>query len=91
MGQMFFKELSLAAVLKKMDTAGKGGITIQQMKQLLQVHQDFQFPENALGTTLKTMLGADISQLDPGCIIDTEQFLASLRKEFSSIAQRSIS
>jgi len=38
MGQMFFKELSLASVLKKMDTAGKGGITIQQMKQLLQVH-----------------------------------------------------
>jgi hypothetical protein len=37
------------------------------------------------------MLGADINQLDPGCIIDTEQFLASLRKEFSSICERSIS
>lgn len=38
MGQMFFKELHLASVLKKMDTGGKGGLTIKQMKNLLQVH-----------------------------------------------------
>ena len=55
------------------------------------MHQDFQFPENALGATLKAMLGADINQLDPECIIDTDQFVVSLRKEFESICERSIS
>ena len=37
------------------------------------------------------MLGADINQLDPECIIDTDQFVVSLRKEFESICERSIS
>lgn len=61
MTQMFLKEYSLTLVLKNMDTENKGGITIKQMQHLLQVHQDFQFPENALGATLKAMLGADIN------------------------------
>ena len=37
------------------------------------------------------MLGADINQLDPECIIDTDQFVVSLRKEFQAICERSIS
>jgi len=41
----------------------------------LRTHEDFQFPENALGCTFKAMLGADIDQIDPECIIDTEKFI----------------
>jgi hypothetical protein len=37
------------------------------------------------------MLGADINQLDPECIIDTDQFVVSLRKEFQAICTRSLS
>ena len=61
------------------------------MQQILREHPDFQFPENALGSAFKEMLGADISQLDPECIVDTEKFVQSLRREFTSIAERSIS
>ena len=37
------------------------------------------------------MLGADINQLDPECIIDTVKFVQSLRREFTQIAERSVS
>ena len=89
--QMYLKELTLYSVLQDTDTQKQGGVTIRQMKVILESHPDFQFPENALGSTFKEMLGADINQLDPECIIDTEKFIASLRKEFENIAQRTLS
>jgi len=33
------------------------------------------------------MLNADINQIEPECIIDTEKFIQSLHKEFSSEAE----
>ena len=44
-----------------------------------------------MGSTFREMLGADINQLDPECIIDTDKFVISLRQQFTQIAQRSVS
>lgn len=57
---MYLKELSLYNVLRKTDKDNKGGVTIKEMQEILKTHEDFQFPENALGCTFKEMLGADI-------------------------------
>ena len=50
------------------------------MKQIL---NEYQFPEEALGAAFQTMLNADINQIEPECIIDTEKFIQSLHKEFN--------
>ena len=63
------------------DTEGRGGVTIEEMKSIL---SEFQFPEEALGAAFQAMLRADINQIEPECIIDTEKFIQSLHKEFAS-------
>ena len=73
------------------DLEGRGGVTISEMKEILANSEEFQFPEEALGATFKQMLNADIDQIDPECIIDTNKFIASLHKEFEGVAQRSLS
>ena len=42
-----------------------------------------EFPEEALGAAFQAMLKADINQIEPECIIDTQKFLQSLHREFS--------
>ena len=88
---MYLKELDLYHILKAADTEGKGGVTINMMQHILQSHPEFMFPKEALGAAFKEMLGADIDQIDPMCIIDTEKFVQSLRKEFDGIALRTYS
>ena len=66
-------------------------MTITEVKSILSNNPAFQFPDEALGAAFKAMLGADINQIEPDCIIDTEKFKASLHKEFESIAERSLS
>ena len=51
------------------------------MKQIL---AGLQFPEEALGAAFQAMLKADINQIEPECIIDTEKFISSLHKEFEA-------
>lgn len=79
--KMYLKELQLYNTLKEADRDGRGGVTISEMKQIL---TDFQFPEEALGAAFQAMLKADIAQIEPECIIDTEKFIQSLHKEFAS-------
>ena len=78
--KMFLKELQLYNTLQEADTEGRGGVTIAEMKQIL---AEFQFPEEALGAAFQAMLKADINQIEPECIIDTEKFIQSLHKEFN--------
>ena len=44
--KMYLKELQLYNTLQEADTEGRGGVTINEMKQIL---AEFQFPEEALG------------------------------------------
>uniref|UniRef100_A0A7S3MP78 EF-hand domain-containing protein n=1 Tax=Favella ehrenbergii TaxID=182087 RepID=A0A7S3MP78_9SPIT len=81
--KMYLKEMALYNTLQDADTEGRGGVTIAEMKQIL---AEFQFPEEALGAAFQAMLKADINQIEPECIIDTEKFIASLHKEFSQFA-----
>ncbi len=79
--KMFLKELQLHNTLIEADTEGRGGVTIAEMKSIL---AEFQFPEEALGAAFQAMLKADINQIEPECIIDTEKFIQSLHKEFEA-------
>ena len=79
--KMYLKELELYNTLIESDHEGRGGVTIAEMKQIL---ARFQFPEEALGAAFQAMLKADINQIEPECIIDTEKFIQSLHKEFPS-------
>lgn len=81
--KMYLKAMELYNTLQDADTEGRGGVTIAEMKQIL---TDFQFPEEALGAAFQAMLKADINQIEPECIIDTEKFIASLHKEFASLS-----
>ena len=78
---MYLKELQLYNTLKETDREGRGGVTINEMKEILAAYQ---FPEEALGAAFQAMLKADINQIEPECIIDTEKFIQSLHKEFES-------
>ena len=57
---MYLNVLTLHSILVEQDTEGRGGVTITEMKEILAAHNDFQFPEQALGATFKQMLNADI-------------------------------
>lgn len=89
--QMYLKEIELYGVLQQADQEGRGGVTITEMKNILQNSEKLQFPEEALSAAFRAMLGADINQVDPQCIVDTEKFIASLHKEFEDIVNRSLS
>lgn len=88
---MFRNEMTLYGILKEADADNKGGVTIKQMKEILSTHPEFELPEEALGSTFKMMLGAEIESIDPMCIIYTEKFIASLHKEFEPIVMRTLS
>lgn len=83
--------MTLYGILKEADFDHKGGVSIKQMKEILKTHPEFELPDEALGTTFRIMLGADIDSIDPLCIIDTEKFIASLHREFESIIMRTLS
>jgi Ca2+-binding EF-hand superfamily protein len=89
--QMYIHEMELYNALKEADKDGQNGVTITEVKSILKNNPKFQFPDEALGAAFKAMLGADINDIEPDCIIDTEKFVASLHKEFEAISQRSLS
>lgn len=91
LSQLFIKEAKLYDLLKTYDTEGKGGVTIGFLNEILISNEDFKFPPDALNSVFKQMLGQDIGQIDPECIIDTEQFIKSLRNEFEGIVTRTLS
>lgn len=62
---MYLNEMTLYGVLKEADKDGKGGVTIAIMKDILKSHPEFALPDEALGSTFKLMLGADIETIDP--------------------------
>ena len=82
--KMYLKEMELYNTLQEADTEGRGGVTIAEMKTIL---AGFQFPEEALGAAFQAMLKADINQIEPECIIDTEKFIQSLHREFENITE----
>lgn len=89
--KMYLNELTLYSILSQADTDGKGGVSIQQMKEILRTHPEFELPDEALGSTFRIMLGADIESIDQQCIVYTEKFIASLHKEFETIITRTLS
>ena len=88
---MYIKEFKLYDLLKQYDTEGKGGVTIGLLNEILISHEEFKFPPDALNSVFKQMLGQEIGSIDPECIIDTEQFIKSLRNEFDGIVSRTLS
>ena len=87
--KMYLNELELYNTLLTKEPEGVGGVTIKEMKKILET--DFNFPDQTLKAAFKQMLNADIDSIDPECIIDTRKFIDSLHKEFEAVAQRSIS
>jgi Ca2+-binding EF-hand superfamily protein len=63
--KMYLNEMTLYGILKEADVENVGGVTIQQMKMILKNHPEFELPEEALGSTFRIMLGADIETIDP--------------------------
>lgn len=66
-------------------------MTIGLLNEILMSNEEFKFPQNALSSVFKQMLGQDIGHIDPECIIDTEQFIKSLRGEFVDMATKTLS
>jgi len=89
--QLYIKEAKLYYKMREKDFEGKGGVTIGLLNEILMSDENFQFPQNALSSVFKQMLGQDIGHIDPDCIIDTEQFIKSLRGEFTEMANRTLS
>jgi|SanBayMetagenome_1026888.scaffolds.fasta_scaffold68658_1 Ca2+-binding EF-hand superfamily protein len=58
--KMYLNEMTLYGILKEADVEKRGGVSIKQMKDILKTHPEFELPDEALGTTFKIMLGADI-------------------------------
>ena len=87
--KMYLNELELYNTLLTKEPEGVGGVTIKEMKKILET--DFNFPDQTLKAAFKQMLNADIDSIDPECIIDTRKFIDSLHKEFEAVAQKSIS
>ena len=87
--KMYLNELELYNTLLTKEPEGVGGVTIKEMKKILET--EFNFPDQTLKAAFKQMLNADIDSIDPECIIDTRKFIDSLHKEFEAVAQRSIS
>ena len=54
------------------------------MKEILKTHPEFELPDEALGSTFRIMLGADIDAIDPQCIIYTEKFKITMKSPESS-------
>ncbi len=63
--KMYLNEITLYGILKDADVSQKGGVTISQMKEILKTHPEFELPDEALGSTFRIMLGADIDSIDP--------------------------
>ena len=87
--KMYLNELELYNTLLTKEPEGVGGVTIKEMKKILET--EFNFPDQTLKAAFKQMLNADIDSIDPECIIDTRKFIDSLHKEFEAVAQKSIS
>ena len=87
--KMYLNELALYNTLLEKEPEGVGGVTIKEMKKILET--EFNFPDQTLKAAFKQMLNADIDSIDPECIIDTRKFIDSLHKEFEAVAQKSIS
>lgn len=91
LSQLYIKEFRLYELLKQYDTENKGGVTIGLLNEILISNEEFKFPEDALNSVFKQMLGQEIGTIDPECIIDTDQFIKSLRNEFDGIVARTLS
>ena len=88
---MYLQELVLYNILKNRDTKGLAGVTITEMKEILADHEQFQFPEKALSAAFKRILNAEFDRIDPESIIDVDEFIVSLHKEFAEMAQKKLS
>ena len=89
--QLYIKEAKLYYKMRESDFEGKGGVTIGMLNEIRMSDENFKFPQNALSSVFKQMLGQDIGHIDPECIIDTEQFIKSLRGEFVDMAAKTLS
>lgn len=90
LSQLYLKEFRLYELLKKYDTEGKGGVTIGLLNEILISSEEFKFPPDALNAVFKQMLGQEIGTIDTECIIDTDQFIKSLRNEFVDIKNKTL-
>lgn len=78
---MFLNHFKLEFMLNELDVSKKGLITVAQLDQILQ-NNLFNFPPDALNTVFKEMLGENIQNVDPNCVIKIQAFMESLRGQF---------
>ena len=63
-----------------MDKEGKGLIQVGEVNKLLQDAQKrYKFPPDALVNVFNEMLGSNLDEVDPACIIKIDAFMDSLK------------
>ena len=75
---MYIAHLNLEYKLNELDVSNKGLVTVSQLDEILQVNL-FNFPPNALNIVFREMLGENIQNVDPNCVIKIQAFMESLR------------
>lgn len=81
--KLFKHLLELEADLKKLDKEGKGLIQVGEVQKLLEdSNKSYQFPPNALVNVFNEMLGSNLEEVDPACIIKIDAFIDSLKQQF---------
>lgn len=78
--QLYKNLLVLELDLKNLDKEGKGLIQVGGVQQLLEdTTKSYKFPPNALVNVFNEMLGSNLEEVDPACIIKIDAFIDSLK------------
>ena len=86
--KLFKHLMELEADLKKLDKEGKGLIQVGEVQKLLEdSNKSYQFPPNALVNVFNEMLGSNLEEVDPACIIKIDAFIDSLKQQFDESEQ----
>ena len=69
--QMYIYHYNLEFRINEIDTEKKGMVSVAQLDEILKTGK-FNFPDNAIDTVLKEMLGChDVDSIDRACFIQT--------------------
>jgi Ca2+-binding EF-hand superfamily protein len=71
----------LRQIFDEMDPAKTGAIRISELKEILK-RPGFNYPDDSLDRIFKSIVGIELSSLDPNTLIDYNKFLDTMRKEF---------
>ena len=81
--QLYKNLLQLESDLKNLDMEGKGLIQVGVVQKLFEDNSNrYKFPSNFLVTVFNEMLGSNLEEVDPACIIKIDAFISSLKQQF---------